>query len=133
MLTTENIDFKLFPQKRNSHHSSAPILLRFEFSMQKNYRFVEYVLVKCFNKFVQPAVNARREGDENSISRVAAETRKLLSNSVYGHQIMDRSHHTVTKNLSDEKTHGAINTKLFKRLDHISDLLYEVKLVKAEI
>ena len=31
------------------------------------------------------------------------------------------------------KTHGAINTKLFKRLDHIIDQLYEVKLAKAEI
>ena len=40
---------------------------------------------------------------------------------------------TVTKYLSDEKTHGAISTKLFKRLDHINDQLYEVELAKAEI
>ena len=46
---------------------------------------------------------------------------------------MDRSRHTVTKFLSDLKTHGAINTKLFKRLDHINDQLYEVELAKAEI
>ena len=44
---------------------------------------------------------------------------------------MDR--HTVTKHLNDEKTHGAINTKLFERLDHINDQLYEVELAKAEI
>ena len=46
---------------------------------------------------------------------------------------MDRSRHTDTKYLSDEKTHGAINTKFFKRLDHINDQLYEIELVKAEI
>ena len=46
---------------------------------------------------------------------------------------MDGSRHTVTKFLSDEKTHGAINIKLFKRLDHINDQLYEVELTKAEI
>ena len=46
---------------------------------------------------------------------------------------MDRRRHTVTKYLSDEKTHGAINTKLFKRLDHINDQLYEVELANAEI
>ena len=46
---------------------------------------------------------------------------------------MDRSRHTVTKYLSEEKTHGAINTKFFKRLDHINDQLYEVQLAKAEI
>ena len=80
---------------------------------------------------MQSAVNACR-GDENPNSSVVAETMKLLANSSYGYQIMDRSRHTVTKYLSDEKTHGAINTKLFKRLDHINDQLYE-ELAKAEI
>ena len=58
---------------------------------------------------------------------------KLLANSSYGNQIMDRSRHTVTKYLSDEKTHGSINTKFFKRLNHINDQLYELELAKAEI
>ena len=78
------------------------------------------------------AVNARRERDENPNSSVVAETMKLLANSSYDYQIMDRSHHTVTKRLSDEKTHEAINTKLFKRLDYVNDQLYEVELTKAE-
>ena len=46
---------------------------------------------------------------------------------------MDRSRHTVTKYLTDEKTHSAINSKMFKRLNHITDQLYEVDLVKPEI
>ena len=99
----------------------------------KIYRFVEYIPVKCFNKFVQSAVSARREGDDNPNSSVVVETMKLLANSSYGYQIMDRSRHTVTKFLSHEKTHGAINTKMFKCLDHINDQLYEVKLAKADI
>ena len=99
----------------------------------KIYGFVEYTPVKCFNKFVQSAVNARREGDENPISSVVAETMKVLANSSFGYQILDRGRHTVTKYLNDEKTHGAINTKIFKRLDHINDQLYEVELAKAEI
>ena len=90
---------------------------------KKVYRFVEYTPVKCFNKFVQSAVDARREGDENPNSSVVAETMKLLANSSYGYQIMDRSRHTVTKYLGDEKTHGAINTKFFKCLDHVNDQL----------
>ena len=100
---------------------------------KKIFCFVEYVPAKCLNKFVQSAVNARREGDENPNSSVVTETMKLLANSSYGYQIMDRSRHTVTKYLNDEKTHGAINTKLFKRLDHINDQLHEVELAKAEI
>ena len=100
---------------------------------KKIYRFVEYIPVKCFNKFVQSAVNARREGDENPNSSVVAETMKLLANSSYGYQIMDRCRHTVTKYLSDEKTRETINTNFFKRLNHINDQLYEVELAKAEI
>ena len=46
---------------------------------------------------------------------------------------MDRSRHTGTKYLTDEKTHSANNSKIFRRLDHISDHLYEVKLVQSEI
>ena len=46
---------------------------------------------------------------------------------------MDRSLHTVTKYLNDEKTQSAINNKLFKRLNFIIDQLYEVELVKSEI
>ena len=58
---------------------------------------------------------------------------KLLANSSYGYQIMDRSRHTVTKYLNDEKTHSAINSKMFKRLNHKTDQLYEVELAKSEI
>ena len=58
---------------------------------------------------------------------------KLLANSSYGYQIMDRSRNAVTKYLTDEQMHSAINSKMFKRLNHITDQLYEVELVKPEI
>ena len=98
----------------------------------KFYRFVQYTPKKCFNSFVQSAVNARRQRDENLNPSLVAETMKLLANSSYGYQIMDRSRHTVTKYLNDGKTHSAINNKLFKQLNFITDQLYEVELVKSE-
>ena len=97
------------------------------------HRFVQYTPRKCFNNFLQSAVDARRQGDENPNSNVVTETMKLLAKSSYGYQIMDRSRHTVTKCLSDEKTHSAINDKMFKRLNHNTDQLYGVELVKPEI
>ena len=100
---------------------------------RKIHRFVEYTPRKCCNNFVQSAVDARRQKDKNPNSSVVADTVKLLTNSSCGYQIMDRSRHTVTKYLSDEKTHSAFNSKLFKRLNHITDQLYEVELVKTEI
>ena len=69
----------------------------------KIHRFVEYTPKKYFNSFEQTAVDARRKVDENPISSVVAETMKLLVNSSYGYQIMDRSRHTVTKYLTDKK------------------------------
>ena len=99
---------------------------------KKIHRFVQYTPRKCFNNFVQSAVDARRQGDKNPSSSVVAETMKLLANSSYGYQIMDRRRHTVTKYLNDEKTHSAINSKMFKRLNHITDQLYEVELVRTE-
>ena len=50
----------------------------------KIHRFVRYTPRKCFDRFVQSAVDARRQRDENRISSVVAETMKLLDNSSYG-------------------------------------------------
>ena len=47
----------------------------------KVYRFVQYTPRKCFNNFVQPVVEARREEDEKPQSGFVAETMKLLGNS----------------------------------------------------
>ena len=80
----------------------------------KIHRFVEYTPKKCFNRFVKAAVDARRKGDENPNSSVVAEKKKLLANSSYGYQIMDRSRHSVRRYLTDERTHAAIISKLFK-------------------
>ena len=98
----------------------------------KIHQFVQHTPKKCFNSFVQPAVNALRQGVENPNSSIVTETMKLLANSSYQYQIMDRSRHTVTKILNDGKTHSAINIKLFKRLNFLTDQLYEVELVKSE-
>ena len=58
---------------------------------------------------------------------------KLLANLSNGYQVMDRSYHTVTKYLSDKKTHGVINTKMFKHLDQINDQLHELEMAQAVI
>ncbi len=99
----------------------------------KIHRFVEYTPKKCFNRFVQAAVDARGKIDKNPNSSVVTETMKPLANSSYGHQIIDRSRHTVTKNLTDKKTHADNNIKLFKKVDHVKNSLYEVELAKAQI
>ena len=63
----------------------------------KNYRFLQPTTKKASTIFLKSVVGARRPGDENPDSIVVAETMKLLGNSSYGYQIMDRSRHTETK------------------------------------
>ena len=58
---------------------------------------------------------------------------KLLANSSYGYQKMDRSRHTITKYLNDEKAHKAINSKFFKKLNHLDNNLYEIESVKGDV
>ena len=58
---------------------------------------------------------------------------KPLANSSYGYQIKDMSRHTVTKYLTDGKTHATISSKVLKKLDHVNNSLYEVELAKAQI
>ena len=99
----------------------------------KIHRFDEYTPKKGFNSFVQSAADARRQGGENPNSSVVAETMKLLVNSSYGYQIIDRSRHTVTKYSADKKTHAAINSKLFQKQDLVKNSFYEVELAKAQI
>ena len=85
--------------------------------------------MKCFINFIQSAVNAREEEDENPISSVVAENE--VTNNSYGYQNVDRTLHTITKYLNDGKTHGVINQKIFKRF--LNDQLRLVELVKSEM
>ena len=70
----------------------------------KKHRFVEYSPQKCSNSFMQSAVEARRQSDGNPNSSIVTEAMKLLINSSYAYQIIDRSQHTITRYLSDKKT-----------------------------
>ena len=58
---------------------------------------------------------------------------KPLANNSYGYQIKDQSRHTLTKYLTDEKTHAVIKSKLFKKIDHGNNSFYEFELAKAQI
>ena len=91
---------------------------------------VQYIPRKVFNSFVQSVVDAGRAGDKNPLSGEVAETIKLLENSSYDYQIMNRSKHTMTKYLGDKKTHKAINNHSVKRLNIVAKDLYEVEFVK---
>ena len=85
---------------------------------------------KCFNNFVHSVENAGIEGDKNPNTSVVCLTLKKLAKKFLWPPDYARP---VTKYLSDEKTHGAINSEMFNRLGYKNDQLYEVEIVKSEI
>ena len=129
----ENNDFMLHLKKRYTDQFSASHLSWLVSSLYKKHCFVEYTLRKCFNSFVQSALDVGRHKEKNPNSSVIAETTKLLLKSYHGYQTMDRSRQTLTKYLNDEKTHATIDSKLFGKQTHVNKAWFEIELVKAEI
>ena len=82
---------------------------------------------KCFNSFLHSAVDARRQSDGNP-TNIKASSQQLLRLSDHG---SEPTH--CNEVLHWRKTHAAINGKLFKKLDHVNNSLYEVELPKAQI
>ena len=78
----------------------------------KNYRSVQYTVL---------------------LYKITVLFMKIMGNSSHGYQIMNRSRHTITKYLNDEKTYKAVNEPLFQRLNTVEKELYEVELSKSTI
>ena len=98
----------------------------------KIYRSVAYNSVKGFNSFVQSTFNVVCQVDESANSKVVAETKNLLAISSFVYQFMGRNRHSIPNFTNDEKTHAAINNKMFKRFGHINDQNDEEDLAKSE-
>ena len=95
--------------------------------------FLQYSPKKCFTPFVNSVVAARREGDTNKNSTVVAETMKLIGNSSYGYQIMDRRKHIRTKYVKGGEVDKLLNNKLFHNLNELPTNLFEVEMRKKVI
>ena len=136
---------KLLPRPRKMLISSfklergtviTPLLL---FYLEKGvilkdvFWFLQYTPRRCFETFVQNVVDARREGDQNKESTVVAETMKLIGNSSYGYQIMDRSRHTNTKYVKGSQVDKFINNRFFKTMNELPEQIYEVEMSKTRI
>ncbi len=123
-----------FYQKNGSFITPmAKFLLELGAVITHVYRFVQYQPDRCFAKFVQDVVDSRRAGDENSSSAVQAETMKLLGNSSYGYQLLDRRKHKTVQYAADDTIHKLINKSNFHSYDEITDSVYEVTMSKKTI
>ena len=119
-----NLEKRWYP---SSHNKTEHLLLHcFCFICKCGLLLQKYnVLLSTLQEMLQQfgAVSSGRKKTrwQNQNSSVVAETMKPLANSSYSYQILDRSRHTITKYLTDKKTHAAINSKLFKKLDEVNN------------
>ena len=84
----------------NNHYTIAASPSGLVAGLQKIYFCVQCIPTKCFNNFLQSAVNARGEGDLISTSGIVGGSMNLLANSCVCYHITDRSQPTVTRYLT---------------------------------
>ena len=113
------------------NNATVVILSGKRFYPKRRFWFLQYTPRRCFETFVQNVVDAGREGDQSKESTVVAETMKLIVNSSYGYQIMDRSRHTNTKYVKGSQVDKFINNRFFKTMNELPEQIYEVEMNKT--
>ena len=92
--------FDIHVTKRYTIHPRLFISFQIGSLFCKKNGFVENVLIKCFNNFVESAVGSREQSGENPESSVTAGTMTLLANTALSYEI---SRQSVIRYLSNEK------------------------------
>ena len=77
---------------------------------------------------------ARRQGDIHPDKAIIADTWKLIGNSSYGSLIMDKEKHQEVLYLTSEgKAQQKVNDPRFRKLDDVTDELFELEMAKKTI
>ena len=97
------------------------------------YLLLEYRRQQPFKHFIEFVSRNRRRGDYDSSLSVIAETSKLLGNSAYGIQLINKSKFENTVFADKETVVRKINSNLFKSYDEIDGNLFEMKMFKKKI
>ena len=102
--------------------------------IEKIHQVVEFCSGFPFKDFVALVTQKRKEGAKDPLKEAVAELFKLLGNSSYGSQLLDKEKYTVTK-----LVHGQRNAKMqvndtrFQNLIPLGDECYEVSKLHKDI
>ena len=99
----------------------------------KVHRVIEYAPAACFAQVADSVSDARRQGDVSKDSAILAESMKLIGNSCYGKCAEDKSKHTKVYYTDSVGATRLANNRLFKKMNHMTDGLYEVECMKHKI
>lgn len=107
--------------------------LRHGLVVEKCYQFIEFRKSQPFREFVDFVSDSRREGDVNSDLAPRAESAKLVGNSAYGIQIMNKAKFEDTLYVDNKNVYKKLNSPRFKAYDFVNQKLSEVKMFKKKI
>ena len=98
----------------------------------KIYEFIEFHPQKCFEDLGNGICDARRLGDLNTHSQIAALTAKLTGNYLYSATLINKDKHRVITYCDDSTVNEEINNPRFVNLEVVLPGVYEIKSLKEE-
>ena len=104
-----------------------------DLKVTKVYEFIEYYPSKCFEQFGLNVSEARRAGDSEPSKAVLAESQKLHGNSSCGKCLTNKQKHREAHYCNRSEVSKLINSRVFHRLNVITDDLYEVECLKKSV
>ena len=101
----------------------------------KIHQTIQFKPEKCFQKFGETVVDARREGDTNPATKVVSASSKLMGNSAYGNCLKNvENYRDVTYHKADETAiHSLINGKRFTHCEEINENVVEIEMAKKSV
>ena len=99
----------------------------------KCYQFLSYKKAQPFKDFLDFVTENRRRGDIDKSLSVIAETSKLIGNSAYGIQLINKAKFENTLFVDEKKVDKKINSPMFRSYDVVDDKVYEINMAKRKI
>ena len=88
---------------------------------------------QLFKDFLDFVTENRHRGDVDKSLSVIAETSKLIGNSAYGIQLINKSKFQNTLLVDERKVDQKINSPKFRTYDIVDEKIYEIKMAKKTV
>ena len=92
------------------------------------HEVVQWTPIRCFERFVNNIVNARREADKDPLKKIIGEQEKLTGNSAPGRSLMRTDRFVTTTVVSKDVAQRAVNNPHFKDYCQLDNNLFELRM-----
>ena len=97
------------------------------------HTFYSFKPAKCFEKFVNKIVAARRAGDVDESKKIISEMSKCIGNASIGRSLLQKERHRNVHIVNDASATRLVNNIRFEDLQEISENVFEVTTRKKRV